>query len=123
MSLSKEVEEPFRDLFTSGEFAAIINLREDKLLHAVSHRKNEEEEVKNVFRDLNNHGRDLYASFIQKVGRNIYPIIVASDHEPGFSGVGSTFTLFLANGEFVFMYYRVSGSPLVFVTPLTSGIG
>ena len=74
MSLSKEVEEPFKDLFTLREFASIINLSEDKLLHAVSYRQHEEEEVKNVFRDLNNHGRDLYASFIQNVGRNIYPV-------------------------------------------------
>ena len=105
MSLSKEVKEPFKDLFTLGEFDAIINLREDELLHAVSYRKDAEEEVKKVFRDMNNHGRDMYASFIQNVGRNIYPVIVASDHEPGFSGVGSTFTLFLANGESILMYY------------------
>ena len=107
MSLSKEVKEPFKDLFTLGEFDAIINLREDKLLHSVSYRKDAEEEVKNVFRDMNNHGRDMYASFIQNVGRNIYPVIVASDHEPGFSGVGSTFTLFLADGESVFTCKRV----------------
>ena len=107
MSLSKEVKEPFKDLFTLGEFDAIINLREDKLLHSVSYRKDAEEEVKNVFRDMNNHGRDMYASFIQNVGRNIYPVIVASDHEPGFSGVGSTFTLFLADGESIFTCKRV----------------
>ena len=51
---------------------------------------------------MNNEGRGLYAKFIENVGRNIYPLIVATDHEPEFGGgVGSSFTLFLADGEFI----------------------
>ena len=50
-------------------------------------------------RELNQHGRAEYANFIHQVGRNIYPLIIASDHEPEFSGVGSTFTLYLEDGE------------------------
>jgi hypothetical protein len=35
---------------------------------------------------------------IHDIGRNIYPLIIASDNEPGLQGVGSTFTLFRRDG-------------------------
>ena len=91
--------EPFKDLFTAGEFEGILNLGEEGLVDVVSHRKDENQEVKNVCRELNNEGRSVYSSFISNVGKNIYPLIVATDVEPNFSGVGSTFTLFLADGK------------------------
>lgn len=50
-------------------------------------------------RQLNAFMRENYTSFINNVGRNIYPLILASDYEPGFEGVGSTFTLFLRDGS------------------------
>ena len=43
--------------------------------------------------------RETYSNFIHQVGRNIYPFILDSDYEPGFEGVGSTFTLFLRGGR------------------------
>ena len=92
-------KEPFKDLFNVGEFEAILNLSKDDLINVVSHRKDAGQEVKNACRDMNNEGRSLYSSFIANVGKNIYPLIVATDVEPGFSGVGSTFTLFLADGR------------------------
>ena len=67
---------------------------EEVLIDVVSHRKDAEQEVKNVCREMNNKGRSLYSSFISNVGKSIYPLIVATDVEPGFSSVGSTFTLF-----------------------------
>ena len=45
--------------------------------------------------------RETYSNFIHQVGRNIYPFILASDYEPGFEGVGSTFTLFLRDGRYI----------------------
>ena len=99
MSLNDGPEEPFKDLFTMGEFAGILNLSEEGLTDVVSHRKDAEQEVKNVCREMNNEGRSLYSSFITNVGKSIYPLIVATDAEPGFSGVGSTFTLLLENGK------------------------
>ena len=56
--------------------------------------------MKALCRELNVHGRLLYKSFIERVGRNVYPVIIASDHEPEFSGVGTTFTLFLQDGKY-----------------------
>ena len=91
--------EPFKDLFTAGEFVSILNLSEEGLTNVISHRKDAEQEVKNVCREMNNEGRSLYASFISNVGKSIYPLIVATDAEPCFSGVGSTFTLFLGDGN------------------------
>ena len=49
-------------------------------------------------RSLNAFMRTEYKGFIHNVGRNIYPLIIASDFEPGFEGVGSSFTLFLRDG-------------------------
>ena len=43
--------------------------------------------------------RENYTGFIKNVGRNIYPLIIASDFEPGFEGVGSSFTLYLRDGS------------------------
>ena len=98
MSIDEKSVEPFKDLFTRREFRDILNLGESELLQAVSHRKGPDQEVRNMCREINEHGRGLYSRFIKNVGRNIYPVIVATDHEPEFSGVGSTFTLFLENG-------------------------
>lgn len=50
-------------------------------------------------RQLNTFMRETYSNFIHQVGRSIYPFILASDYEPGFEGVGSTFTLFLRDGR------------------------
>ena len=99
MSLSDVRKEPFKDLFNEGEFESILNLSEEGLINIISHRRDAEQEVKNVCREMNNEGRSLYSRFISNVGKSIYPLIVAADIEPGFSGVGSTFTLLLADGK------------------------
>ena len=107
MSFNEGCKEPFKDLFNVGEFEAILNLSKDDLINVVSHRKDAVQEVKNVCRDMNNEGRSLYSSFIANVGKTIFPLIVATDIEPGFSGVGSTFTLFLADGKTKLLGYNV----------------
>ena len=38
--------------------------------------------------------KNNYQNFIRKVGRNIYPLIIASDFEPGKEGVGTTYYLY-----------------------------
>lgn len=38
-----------------------------------------------AMRALNTASRDSYAAMITAVGRNIYPLIVATDYEPGFT--------------------------------------
>lgn len=50
-------------------------------------------------RAMNSFMRENYSGFIRNVGKNIYPLIVASDYEPGFEGVGSSFTLYLKDGS------------------------
>jgi len=50
-------------------------------------------------RAMNSFMRENYTGFIRNVGKNIYPLIIASDYEPGFEGVGSSFTLFLKDGS------------------------
>mmetsp|Transcript_900 Transcript_900/g.1944 ORF Transcript_900/g.1944 Transcript_900/m.1944 type:complete len:194 (+) Transcript_900:38-619(+) len=44
--------------------------------------------------------RSHYKDFIHQVGRNVFPLIIASDHEvDGYSGVGSTLTLYRDDGS------------------------
>ena len=38
--------------------------------------------------------KNNYQNFIRNVGQNIYPLIIASDYEPGKEGVGSTYYLY-----------------------------
>lgn len=78
----------------------LLSLDEKKLLSNIAHRGNHLDELKSCARDLNNGIRDHYAAFIHNVGRNIYPLIIATDHEvDGPCGVGTTLTLYEANGN------------------------
>ncbi|WP_257460763.1 hypothetical protein [Archangium lipolyticum] len=56
--------------------------------------------------ELHRTMRQNYLQMIHRVGRNIYPLIIARDTEPemdrsdfGRQGVGGTYTLYLENGE------------------------
>ena len=49
---------------------------------------------------MNTHIRSAYQPFIKEVGRNIFPVIIFIDHEAdGPTGVGSTLTLYRADGS------------------------
>lgn len=78
----------------------LLSLDEKKLLSNIAYRGNHLDEVKSCARDLNNGIRGHYADFIHNVGRNIYPLIIATDYEvDGPCGVGTTLTLYEANGD------------------------
>lgn len=51
-----------------------------------------------TMRDLNKLTRSNYADMIENLGLHIRPVIIASDYEPGYEGVGSTFTLYNKDG-------------------------
>jgi hypothetical protein len=78
----------------------LLSLDESKLLSNIAFRGNHLDELKSSARDLNNGIRDHYGKFIHNVGRNIYPLIVATDYEvDGPCGVGTTLTLYEASGN------------------------
>eukprot|EP00586_Coscinodiscus_wailesii_P016169 CAMPEP_0172515580 /NCGR_PEP_ID=MMETSP1066-20121228/269092_1 /TAXON_ID=671091 /ORGANISM="Coscinodiscus wailesii, Strain CCMP2513" /LENGTH=406 /DNA_ID=CAMNT_0013296691 /DNA_START=177 /DNA_END=1397 /DNA_ORIENTATION=- len=77
----------------------ILSLDESELISHIAYRGDHIEEIRHAARDYNKHNRANYAKFIEAVGRNIYPLIIASDHEQDYSGVGTTFTLFMKNGS------------------------
>ena len=80
----------------------ILAVPDDHLTNVLAYHKDITTEVKLAFRDLNTHTRSNYASFIKKAGRNIYPLLIASeydyDNEQG-AGNGVTFTLYLEDGQ------------------------
>ena len=89
------------DLHDEEKVQKILGTPDEHLKNVLSFNKSCIEDVKLAFRDMNIHSRSLYASFIKKAGRNIYPLIIASeydyDNELG-SGV-NTFTLYLEDGK------------------------
>ena len=88
------------DLHRKDMFEEILSLSEKDLKEAISYRKGCDKEMVLTFRELNLHGRSNYANYIKQVGRNIYPLIIATDHdnEQG-GGVGTTFILYLEDGN------------------------
>jgi len=69
------------------------------LKNVVSYRGDSNKHLQLCARSMNSFMRENYTGFIKNVGRNIYPMIIASDFEPGFEGVGSSFTLYLKDGS------------------------
>lgn len=66
----------------------------------MSFRGNHCSEIIHASRDANSFIRSNYKEFIHQVGRNVFPLIIASDHEnDGYSGVGSTLTLYRSDGS------------------------
>lgn len=47
-----------------------------------------------ALRNMDWFRKNNYQNFIRNVGQNIYPVIIASDYEPGKEGVGSTYYLY-----------------------------
>jgi hypothetical protein len=47
-----------------------------------------------AMRNMDWFRKNNYQNFIRNVGQNIYPLIIASDYEPGKEGVGSTYYLY-----------------------------
>ena len=47
-----------------------------------------------AMRNMDWFRKNNYQNFIRKVGHNIYPLIIASDFEPGKEGVGTTYYLY-----------------------------
>ena len=64
----------------------LLSLDKSELVKNIAHRGNHLQELKLCARDLNNTVRDHYADFIHNVGRNIYPLIIATEESCGESG-------------------------------------
>jgi len=99
LKLNGEQESNLKNLHSKEVFDSILNMAPEHLIGAIAHRKDKRREGNLACRDLNILSRANYAIFIEKVGTNIYPLIIATDHEENYAGVGSTFTLFLEDGR------------------------
>src|SRR3990167_2194788 len=82
-----------------------------------------------LMRTLNGRIRDQYAQIIYKVGRNIFPLIIAIENEQDNSGICGTYILFTADGkveyirpvEKAYEYYKsVSHMPLGILSIIAS---
>lgn len=82
----------------------LLSLSKSQLAHEISYQGGTPyDQVLHAARDTNATIRRHYSDFIQQVGRNIYPLIIASDYETdGHSGgVGSTLTLYREDGSII----------------------
>mmetsp|Transcript_838 Transcript_838/g.1278 ORF Transcript_838/g.1278 Transcript_838/m.1278 type:complete len:420 (-) Transcript_838:25-1284(-) len=78
----------------------LLHLDKSQLITQISFRGNHCNEILHSARDANALIRNNYKDFIHQVGRNVFPLIIASDHEnDGYSGVGSTLTLYRSDGS------------------------
>lgn len=75
----------------------LLSLDKSELVNNIAHRGNHVQELKSCARDLNNTIRDHYADFIHNIGRNIYPLIIATEESCGVPG--TTLTLYESNGN------------------------
>mmetsp|Transcript_27936 Transcript_27936/g.47490 ORF Transcript_27936/g.47490 Transcript_27936/m.47490 type:complete len:511 (-) Transcript_27936:304-1836(-) len=79
---------------------ALLYVEKSELASQIAYRGDRLKELKCAARSTNNLIRSHYADFIHEVGRNLYPLIVFTDHEvDGPSGVGSTLTLYRSDGS------------------------
>jgi hypothetical protein len=77
----------------------VLSLGIPELIDIVTFRGDSDKHLQLCARQINTFMRTNYKPYIHNVGRNIYPLIIASDFEPGFEGVGSSFTLYLEDGR------------------------
>ena len=96
---SKQEYETVRRLHDMSMAAEVLSLQIPELVDVVAYRGDANRHLELCAREINSFMRVNYKDFIHNVGRNIYPLIIASDFEPGFEGVGSSFTLYLKDGR------------------------
>lgn len=77
----------------------VLSATIDELVNIVTYRKDADHHFQLCARQMNCWMRANYSDFIHNVGENIYPLIIASEYEPGYEGVGTTFTLFTKDGN------------------------
>ena len=82
----------------SDLLARLLDTPIDELLESVAHTGDETQCYYNSLRDVHLLTRRRYLENIRQVGRNIFPLIIASDDEPGLEGVGGSYTLYLEDG-------------------------
>lgn len=83
---------------SASELAALMGPGKEEHVAVVAHRGDPLQAFARSMRELNKRTRGHYAQFISDLGRHIRPVVIASDYEPGFEGVGSTFTLLRRDG-------------------------
>ncbi|OGT53262.1 MAG: hypothetical protein A3E84_01405 [Gammaproteobacteria bacterium RIFCSPHIGHO2_12_FULL_42_13] len=109
-------------LFREDYSKYVDNLpQEDLEQQVVASQLPELQPFQRLARSLNGRIRDNYAQIVYKVGRNIFPLIVAIENEQDNTGIGGTYVLFTADGkaeyirpvEVTYEYYKtVSHMPL-----------
>lgn len=99
--LKEEIPIPDWGPENAKEERDMINERAENLTKFIdisAYRGDPVQQYKLTLRDANLVMKENYADLIYKIGHNIYPLIIASDAEPGYEGVGSLYTLFLEDG-------------------------
>jgi len=79
---------------------SLLSANKSDLTAQIAYRGDHLQELKHAARSTNSIIRSHYSDFIHEVGRHVLPLIVFSDYEvDGPSGVGSTLTLYRADGS------------------------
>lgn len=87
----------FHDMAMANE---VLSAKISELVDVVAYVQTDEVLLKRTGRELNDITRKHYKQFIYNTGRNLYPVILALDHETlGPKGIGSTFKLLTRDGS------------------------
>ena len=97
---------PFEDGETFKAAEQFHTTSIDTLVAPCAHRGTTTDALHESIIDIHRMSRTEYAANIRKVGRNVFPLIIARDTQPdhdpldvGRQGLGGIFTLYLASGE------------------------
>mmetsp|Transcript_19401 Transcript_19401/g.35082 ORF Transcript_19401/g.35082 Transcript_19401/m.35082 type:complete len:447 (-) Transcript_19401:329-1669(-) len=79
---------------------SLLSVQKSDLASQIAYHGDHLKELKLSARSTNNLIRSHYSDFIHEVGRSLFPVIIFTDYEvDGPSGVGSTLTLYRADGS------------------------
>ena len=95
---SRDRDEALPSWGDSDLLARLLDTPIDELLEPVAHAGDKTQCYFQFLRALHLLTRENYLENICRVGRNIFPLIIANDNESGFEGVGATYTLYLEDG-------------------------
>ena len=96
----EQILEPLRDGEEFNNTVDYLSTHKLEYVHKAAYRGDAIQNFQMTIRDVHLLMRENYRSMIAAIGNNIYPLIIASDSEPGsVSGVGGTFTLYLEDGS------------------------
>ena len=96
--MTKDLEDKIPEWDNKKLLGSLLTQPLANLIKPVAYRGDNIKNFNHTLRDIHLLMRSNYSELIHKVGRNVYPVIIANDNESIYQGVGGSYTLYLENG-------------------------